>query len=539
MIDGFVRRVFGWSARHPLGALALCLLVGALTSVLLGQDINWDLLNYHLYNPWAWLTGHANDDVAVAGLQSYYNPLPDIPYYLLVTGPLNAWPRVVAALQGLWYGALIYVVGVIVIEFARREGRAAGLGEALAWWIGVSGSAVMAQAGATFNEVPLAMLVLTAFAMLLRIAPAADGAGQRGVGWKLLLAGLLAGVAVGLKPTAIVYAPALAAACLVLAPRGSRMRHVALFGVAGATGVLLAYGAWGLHLYRMTGNPLFPLFNNVFHSDWVPAINGTDARFRPHGVLQWLFYPFEWSVRKSRLVSEFPMRDGRLAVVWLGVVALGAMLPWRLRRAGTAQAQRAGLRAEMALLLFVGVAYAGWLALFSIYRYLIPVEALSGLIGLLLIRRFAEQLRGRVARRVWVGVGVFVTLLLLFGTHRPDWGHAPFAAHSVEVHAPRLPDDTLVLVVDQPNAFVVPFLQGRRATFAGITWFTNLARHQMLGAMLRERIATHRGPIQAVVRDLPAAGRDLRRYGLTLASHRCRPIRSNLDDDLKLCALNR
>ncbi len=39
--------------RHFL--LVLCLIVGGTVSVLLGQDANWDLKNYHLYNPFAFL----------------------------------------------------------------------------------------------------------------------------------------------------------------------------------------------------------------------------------------------------------------------------------------------------------------------------------------------------------------------------------------------------------------------------------------------------------------------------------------------------
>ena len=61
-----------------------------------GMDANWDLRNYHLYNPHAWLTGRDSLDVAAAQLQSFHNPLLDVPLYLLVS---SGAPTLLA---GLW-----------------------------------------------------------------------------------------------------------------------------------------------------------------------------------------------------------------------------------------------------------------------------------------------------------------------------------------------------------------------------------------------------------------------------------------------------
>ena len=76
-----------------LPPLLICLAIGATASVLMGQDANWDLRNYHLYNPFALLHGRLWRDLMPAGPQSYFNPLLDVPYYVLAVGPLAAWPR--------------------------------------------------------------------------------------------------------------------------------------------------------------------------------------------------------------------------------------------------------------------------------------------------------------------------------------------------------------------------------------------------------------------------------------------------------------
>src|SRR5262245_2821872 len=105
-----------WSfARKPgvqfdqsrFGPLVLCLFVGAAASVGLGQDANWDLRNYHLYNPFAFLNDRFWVDLIPAGVQSTFNPLIDLPYFILATGPLASSPRVMAAVAGLPYGLLL------------------------------------------------------------------------------------------------------------------------------------------------------------------------------------------------------------------------------------------------------------------------------------------------------------------------------------------------------------------------------------------------------------------------------------------------
>jgi len=48
-----------------------CLAGATIASIALGQDANWDLQNYHYYNPWAWRNGRIFTwDVAAAQLQT-------------------------------------------------------------------------------------------------------------------------------------------------------------------------------------------------------------------------------------------------------------------------------------------------------------------------------------------------------------------------------------------------------------------------------------------------------------------------------------
>ena len=95
--------------------MAACVIVPllfGLYSLLLGADANWDLYNYHLYNPFAWLHGKLRTDLAPAGMQSYFNPLLDTALYLLNT---HLPSRVVGFLLGVLHGSTF----VLIVAIAR------------------------------------------------------------------------------------------------------------------------------------------------------------------------------------------------------------------------------------------------------------------------------------------------------------------------------------------------------------------------------------------------------------------------------------
>ena len=97
------------SARSDL-VEAVAILAGAcLLSFIYMPDNNWDLRNYHLYNAFAWLDGRVSRDLFAAGYQSYFNPLLDLPYYVLSVQLLPGFPRLVAVLSGIPSGFLAWV----------------------------------------------------------------------------------------------------------------------------------------------------------------------------------------------------------------------------------------------------------------------------------------------------------------------------------------------------------------------------------------------------------------------------------------------
>ncbi len=313
-------------ARHLLPA-ALCLTIGALASLAMGQDANWDLLNYHLYNGFAALHGRFSQDLLAAGMQSYLNPVLDALYTALALGPLRHALRILAAVTGLWYGMVIFLayrLATLLSSDVRNPGvtRPAIVTVIAATMLSVSGAATISQVGTTTEELQVAVVMLAGLLVMMQGAtPHPDETWRETTSLRRVAGGgLLFGLAAGLKLTAAVYAPAalLAAMSLHSAPSSRSLRWMATgaaFVAGWLVGLTAADGWWAVMLERRFSSPTFPMFNGLFRSSLYPPASLLDGRFLPHGVLQWLFYPIFWASTPMALVSELPLRDPRLGFI--------------------------------------------------------------------------------------------------------------------------------------------------------------------------------------------------------------------------------
>ncbi len=411
-LDVPVWRLLGWLTRAERHAMPLWLLAGGLASLALGVDRNWDLQNYHLINPLALLGGRGGD-IAPAGMQSFFNPAADLPFLLLFL-LLNHWPRLLCFLLGLPAG----LSGWLLWRLARRmlpPGRAL-----LAALLGVGGAGFVSEIGTTYNDLLTLPLLLGALLALLR--GTASGA---------IWAGLLGGVAVGLKLTNAPFALGLAAAALAL-PGGVRL--LPRLALAGLGGGLLAAGPWMLLMWRDYGNPLFPFADAWFASPGEAARIGRDMRFLPAGAWQAVSWPFRWAVSSEPLVSEIALRDPRMA---LGLLAL----PWLGWQAVKAAPDRPA-PATLATATFFAVGFLAWYAVFGIYRYALAPEAVAVLLVLAALP----------ARRWWPVVAVAVLCLAL--TRVPQWGRAPYGAAFLEAALPDLPPGATLLLGGEPAGYL-------------------------------------------------------------------------------------
>lgn len=527
--------------------IGLCI-VGCLVSVSHGPDTWWDLFQYHVYNGWAAVSGRGSADFFPAGMQGFFDPALDIPYYVIVVRALENHPVLAAALEGLPYGFLLYLAWLVARQLSQHIGVESptlrtGVA-ALAVVVGGTGVATWAQVGRQDGEIPLADIVLIGVAIFV-YSLNRDGALRARLS-TLVLLGALFGLAPALKLTAGTYAPAMGL-CVLLAGRGQARWSNALFYLAGCVGTfLVVYAPWGVHVLAMTGNPFFPNFNNVFHSNWMSDVwVGNLGVARPSGVAMWLFYPFYWLAKGHLTVFDYAFRDARLAAAYAAIVVAAVVeLALRIRN------QKPLLERPVWLAVcFAAVSYATWLAMFSYLRYAVAIEVLGAILLVLLLASLAARVplpQARIATSV--AVVAFACGIVGF-TRAPILGERPpttFGKTIFSVTSPTLPKDALVILAYNRLSFLVPFWQNANPTAHFTTldsclgaggWCHPLFYDYGVGERVRAFIAVHKahlyvaylsGPFPPLLSG-PVA------FGIVTDDTRCQPISTNVELSVRVC----
>lgn len=439
---------------HPRAGLLAAVLVPllfGLLSVLNGQDDGWDMRNYHLYNVHALLGGRIGFDLAPAGFQSYFNPTLDLPYYYL-----NQWlsPRAAGFALGALHGlAFVLLYGIGRQLLGSTQPRRLALLLAVA---GICAPGFLSELGNTMGDNLSALPVLLSVYLVLRrweMLPAwGHGAALTAIG-----AGVAMGFAAGLKLTNAIYAVALCLALLTVPLAWwQRLRLAFVFGLGVLGGMALGGGWWMARMWQTFGNPVFPQFNSIFRSPLAPENGVIDVFFRPQGWLENLLWPFIFTIN-TRRVSEIPLKLAVWPLLYASLAALAVVWLWRRVRATqpAAAVQPPALAPRSALLLvFVALGYLVWIRMFSIYRYLVPLELLAPLAIWLAWQYVAPRMQ-RLA-------GWALALLVLTALPAANWGHAGWAdrAFSAQVPAMARPADSIVFFVqpDPPSGWMATFL---------------------------------------------------------------------------------
>lgn len=535
-------RRFTW-AQLLLFAGLMLLAIGI--SYLRGQDENYDLLNYHFYNAWAFFNHRYAQDYFVAGIQGYFDPVLDLPYYLLASGPLAHHPALLSAVAGIPYGVTLSLTYLLADNLVGRLNLPAAWQRAMLVICCVAlagtGAATWSQVGTTTNELTTTVVVL--FAVLLFVRGFAANGEYVASYWRPILVGALLGLATGLKLTAAVYAPAMGVVVL-LAPRSIRLglRDAILYGAASASVLLLSYGPWGWHLYQQTGNPFFPMFNDFFNSPWAAAAAWRDPRFFPKSLMQWLFYPFYWLGYNEHTVMELNFRDARFAAFYIvSAITVGVGL------FGTSRAKKftVALRPIFLILAFTAMAYMIWLAMFSILRYAVVLEILVCILTLLLLVELGGMLFGRSAHLPSVVIGALLTIALVAYARPPDWGHVAYGRSVFATDVPKVSSDTMVIFANQAMGFLAPLFAARQRDlyFAGVPscfgvgqWCYKDFFDYGLGRAMRAALQAHAQNLYvAYYLDRVPSFPGLAAFGVVVDATNCQTITSNVSSDIRLC----
>jgi hypothetical protein len=192
-----------------------------------------------------------------------------------------------------------------------------------------------------------------------------------------------------------------------------------------------------------------------------------DTRFMPRSVVQPLFYPFFWLRRRAFLVAEVEVRDPRFAFTYVALAALAFTALVRRARTGSAAILQP---ASIAVCIFIVVSCMAWEVVFSILRYALGVEVLTGIVIVLGLRTATTCWPWtRLAARRLPFVCAIVLIAIVAVSSRPGWGQfRHYGASVFDIHAPTIPTDATIILANKPIGFAASFLRRRNISFVGI-----------------------------------------------------------------------
>ncbi len=499
-----------------------------------GQDANWDQLNYHLSSTASWLLEKPWSDYAISQQQSWFNPLPGVPGYLIVTQLPNRTATVVLALLPIANALAVFLIARRFV-FAGRDWLSFMAAAGCAF-VGATGTVHLTVVASTSVESWISAPVLIGMYWLMKAA--ADGTELRHR--DLVFAGICLGAAAGLKATNLVYCLGGAASALVaITCSGKRASAAVTFAAAGLLAFAVAGGWWHWQLWSEFGDPVFPMGSGPFASSWIgpDALPPEPHEFKRSHWWQLFTDPFLLAIGDHRtpLSTLMPVRDSRYLVGFYGSLALLTGLAWRQMNGQLAPQARA----HAAMAVFFLASYVVWVVAFNIDRYAIPLELVSAVLAGALIVDIAGA-DNRSAKLACLAVlGVMLLTTKPVRTHR-----APVTENWYDASVPKelARNDTLYVMTGmEAMGWLTVYDKGLgdRPSFVRIAGNLRIDPAKPLGKRIIRAIATHRGPIRSLTSEteMAAAPEELARFGLTIAPGRCAPIRNKVLPDIMSCPL--
>ncbi len=523
---------------HPLLWAVVYFIGLGILSVILGQDVSWDLRNYHFYNPYMLLTGRFKYDVLPAQIQTFFNPLMDVPFFVAIYY-LKLPPVVVGFFLGGFHGLNQWLVHLITYHSFDKVCERYKITLSIAAAItSIFGAAYISELGTSIGDSTSSVFVLAGLFLII----ACLGRNQPVKLKTIIFAGLLLGLATGLKLTTALYSISLIVAISFLTNTiQEKLRNLLVLIFSMAVGFSLTMGYWIILMWTNFANPLFPFFNKIFQSPYIETdFNLQDTRFLPKDVWQFLFYPF-YFVQEQTLVAEVKFKETRFAIAYLLIVILLGVIIYQYTSRRSLEQKNNLVHVPILgfLLPFYCSAYLIWLKGFSIYRYLIVLELITPVLIILIIAYLYPHKRT-----------VFIILIAIFAliaaTVKPlDWWRMGWSDNYFGIDSQALKpyeNSTIVMWGDEGTGYLVPH-------FPASTRFVRLRGNMGVseGTLMRKNAEkfiaeTPVGNLYILMTDFnsksPELGKDLAKENLEIDFQNCQPFSSKIEK-YNLCPLQK
>lgn len=411
--------------------------------VLQGQDTNWDLQNYHLYNTILFFEDKLSTDIAPAGMQTYYNPLVSFPAYWIhrvASTPLESfgYGLALASVQGLC-GPIVFAITQLIVPVSKVTAFCIAL-------FGLTSPMLLSEAGSSMADLTICVLQLSSIYICLRSRqiPEASRAKFLSLGWGIL------GAACAIKFSAVFALPiALLISIIVLLEKDKPiLNQISVKQLIGAIIIpwLIGFTVFGWFWFQRSwsdnGNPLYPLFSSIFGESRIfTTDNHEDKRFVVDGFLEYFTAPFMEFINRPNHRAEMAYRDMRpMLSIYLSAISLSITM------IGIASNKlKASWLSNQRFIIIVGlqigllISYLIWMKEAGIARYTMHLQILSGVYvysSLISFSKTKEILTGQqfslqklnsivTSSRLFY-IFTFLLALSIITTQVPNWGRANF-----------------------------------------------------------------------------------------------------------------
>ncbi len=376
---------------------------------------DWDWYNYRAYNCWAFLNGRLPIDFFASNLRTCINPLINLPEYFLMVKVKNFY---LATILGTINISILMFFLYKMIDFLfAQQGNLFKIILFLFSFIYLINSPMFLKLSIIggSSDVIIAMLCLAGLYYLMKnlfIIP------DKKRNLFIFICGCLFGAAAGLKYTAIVSFITVCLIFIIFRKKTFRPYYtLMLFLLGGFISFFITGGIWMIYCYNIYHNPVFPYFNDIFHSeyaDFVRVHNSDYEHILPKNLFEYVFYSF-LKYENEYKVFGYDNRayDLRWGISYICVVFLstGCFISKYLKK-GEQQEYFPNLISNNSfylLLCFITFSYLINTAVFGTYRYIMASYCLFGIIVYL----FSEALFCNIKFKKFI-IFCFCVLITLF-----------------------------------------------------------------------------------------------------------------------------
>lgn len=502
-----------------------------------GLDMNWDLLNYHYYAGYSFLNDRLSFDIAPANIQGYFNPILNIPTYILIKymSPEMVRP-LVALMHGLVYPCVFALTYILLNDIeVRWKKYFISASTAL---VAIFGPVFLNTSGTSFVDNFSAILIICAliafFVRIQTISPPFN-TWQPDRSSAILIASFLIGIAVGLKLTNMVFA--LGYWIAVIAWNEFNLLNVVrktIFTVLGiGVGIAVSGGWWAWRLYKQFENPTFPYFNSIFKSPFFAFENSVDKSSIPTDLVDVLIRPFTWLMPGSQTDLGNQQIDSRFALTLIFIlIFLGRFLYLRFCGNATEDGelnqnhQSVQSKKILFLAIFFTSSFYIWLLQFGIRRYAIPLEVLAPVL-MAMILYYVLQYRWNTLLWVLIATSTIAYTQSKHQREVPVTSNNYFGTEALA--APYLNSHTTFFMLNSwiPASYIIPaFSPDNRFIHLGAD--IKLAPNTAYGKEVEKAIADAKGVIK-LISNIPIVDREpLANFGL-MPTGNCSAERTAID----------